>query len=155
MRGELAEKSMAKTQAQSTITSCQATINEATKNAGDAQAYIALIQSDRTKFQAEYQNRMQMRNDEMAATQAALDALQAVSLGAKEGVGLLQGAKKKAGLVQTGRKCTQCQKQAKKLIELSKKLGNSSALLEVATDLSQRTAGFYDEKSFEPVKELL
>merc|ERR1719487_518664 len=76
MRGELAEKSLAKTQASSTITSCGATINEATKNAGDAEAYIALVQSDRTKFQAEFENRMTMRNDEMAATQAALDALQ-------------------------------------------------------------------------------
>merc|ERR1719301_152782 len=94
MRGELAEKSLSKTQASSTITSAQATINEATKNAADAQAYIALVQSDRTKFQSEFQQRSLMRNDEMAATQAALDALQAVSAGAKGGVGLLQGTKK-------------------------------------------------------------
>lgn len=155
MRGELAEKSLSKTQASSTITSAQATINEATKNAADAQAYIALVQSDRTKFQSEFQQRSLMRNDEMAATQAALDALQAVSAGAKGGVGLLQGTKKQAGLVQTGRKCTQCESQAKKLMALSKKLGDTPALLEVATDLSQRANGFYDEKSFEPVKELL
>merc|ERR1719301_58765 len=47
MKDELAQKSLTKTQAESTITSCRATIGEATKNAGDAKSYIALILSDR------------------------------------------------------------------------------------------------------------
>lgn len=153
MRGELADKTLAKSQAGSMITSATAAISEATKNAADAEAYIDLVVSDRSKFQTEFQARMQMRNDEMAATQAALDALQAVTMGAK--FLQLQGNKKKAGLVQTGRRCTQCESQAKKLIALGKKLGNSSALLEVASDLEQRAKGFYDSSGFEPVKDLL
>merc|ERR1719387_3423475 len=155
MRGEMAAKTLKKSEAESTITSCRATINEASKNQADAQAYINLLQADRTKNQEEFNGRSQMRNDEMAATQAALDALQAVSAGAKSGVGLLQGSHKKTGLVQKGTepKCKKCRSEAQKLVALAKKL-KSDALLEVATDLNQRANGFYDATGFEPVKEL-
>lgn len=154
MRQELADKSLAKSEASSTITSAEATIGEATKNINDAQAFIGLVTSDRAKFQTEFNERSTMRNDEMAATQAALDALQAVSAGAKSGVGLLQG--KKTGLVQLAGvpQCKKCRTEAQKLVALAKKL-DSGALLEVATDLNQRSMERYDPQGFEPVKQLL
>merc|ERR1719456_1711199 len=101
MKGELGDKQLSKTESESTIVSCRAAIDEANKNIGDAKAYLEALLADREKFKAEFDERTRMRNDEMAATQAALDALQAVSAGAKSGVsGFLQGTKKKTGLVQ-------------------------------------------------------
>merc|ERR1719456_1817598 len=87
MKGELGDKQLSKTESESTIVSCRAAIDEANKNIGDAKAYLELLLADREKFKAEFDERTRMRNDEMAATQAALDALQAVSAGAKGTVG--------------------------------------------------------------------
>lgn len=147
MKDELAQKSLSKTQAESTITSCRATIGEATKNAGDAKSYIALILSDREKFKTEFDERTRMRNDEIAATQAALDALQSISAGAKSGVFFQTRG---VGFAKA-RKCAKCQSEAQKLLSLSKSL-NSAVLMQVAGEMAQRQMVKGD---FEPVKDLL
>merc|ERR1719335_1210928 len=92
----------------------------------------------------------------MAATQAALDALQAVSASAKSGVGGAAAASALLQLSAKGRKtgCSKCQKESEKLMFLSAKL-HSAALVEVATELTQRSSAKYSPDGFEPVKELL
>jgi len=156
MKTELGNKQLEKTEAESTIVSCRAAIDEANKNIGDAKSYLEILLKDRETFKAEFDSRTRMRNDEMAATQAALDAFQAVSAGAKSTVGgLIQESL--IQLTGTGRmmKCPRCQSEMKKLVSLSTKL-HSSALMEVASQLTQRSKkGFYEPAGFEPVKDLL
>jgi DNA repair exonuclease SbcCD ATPase subunit len=96
-----------------------------------------------------------MRNDEMAATQAALDALQAVSAGAKAGTGAASAFLQVTSKVHE-KKCVKCQKETEKLVGLAKKLG-SPELLQVVSELTQRSASkqLYSPEGFEPVKDLL
>lgn len=147
MKDELAQKTLSKTQAESTITSCMATIGEATKNAADAKSYIALILADREKFAKEFDDRKLMRNEEVAATQAALDALQSISAGAKSGVFFQTRG---VGFAKA-HKCAKCKGEAQKLLSLSKSL-KSGVLMQVAGEMTQRQMAKGD---FEPVKELL
>lgn len=151
MRDEMAQKSLTKMQASSTITSCKATIAEANKNAADAKEYVALILSDRTKFKTEFDDRTRMRNDEIAATQAALDALQSVSAGAKSGVSGLFFQTHSIGFAKTTTNCARCAAEAQKLLTLSKSL-KSATLMQVAGKMMQ---GHMAKGDFEPVKELL
>jgi hypothetical protein len=103
-----------------------------------------------------------MRKQEQAATQAALDALQSVSLGAKAGVG------EAASFIQLSSVNSIQSKAAKKvihvmtkLIELGKEL-HSNALVRVATQLKQKVDSKsthqqkgYDQSDFGPVMKLL
>jgi len=143
------DKNNAKMEAEAAITQAQATISSATQNKADAENYLQKLKADRASFTAEFQERTRMRDDEIAATQAALDALQAVTAGAKEGVeaSLLQ-------LPRPHRSCARCHLQAQKLEALSSKL-HSEVLTQVAGELKQRMHGDYDGGKFEPVQELL
>jgi len=154
MTEELGNKGLAKTNAESTITSCTAAIDQAEKNIADGKSFLQVLLADRAKFQEEFNQRTVMRNDEMAATQAALDALQAVSAGAKSGVSaavLLQLMSK-----DHGKKCPKCQKETERLVKLAQKL-HSTELLQVISELTQRTVSktLYSPEGFEPVKDLL
>lgn len=154
MTEELGNKGLAKTNAESTITSCTAAIDQAEKNIADGKSFLQVLLADRAKFQEEFNQRTVMRNDEMAATQAALDALQAVSAGAKSGVSaavLLQLMSK-----DHGKKCPKCQKETERLVKLAQKL-HSTELLQVISELTQRTVSktLYSPDGFEPVKDLL
>lgn len=90
-----AEKEAEKESCEATIEECIATIAQAKQEIADAKSYLEELIADRGMFQKQYGHRVEMRAAERGATQAALDALQAVSAGAKAGVGeafMQQGA---------------------------------------------------------------
>merc|ERR1719160_2172399 len=86
-RNLVAEKTETQAQCEATIEEMIATVNQATKDIADAEAYLKQLLADRAEFTKVFGERTAMRKNEQAATQAALDALQSVSAGAKEGVG--------------------------------------------------------------------
>merc|ERR1719161_1120018 len=86
-RNLVAEKTETQAQCEATIEEMIATVNQATKDIADAEAYLKQLLADRAEFTKVFGERTAMRKSEQAATQAALDALQSVSAGAKEGVG--------------------------------------------------------------------
>merc|ERR1719386_564493 len=87
MKQTKAEKEAKKQECEATIEQCIATIDQAEKEIADAKAYLEQLLKDRVIFTKAFGERNALRKKEQAATQAALDALQAVSAGAKEGVG--------------------------------------------------------------------
>jgi len=81
MEKEAADKQSLKAGAEATVQECTATIDQATQDLADAQAFLQTLLADRQKFQAEFAERNKLRQAERAATQAALDALQSISVG--------------------------------------------------------------------------
>merc|ERR1719460_1743204 len=80
-----------------------AVISQAASDINDAKATIDTLVSDRALFSKEFESRSAMRSSEMMATQAAYDALQEVTAGAKSTVeSLLQRA------VSHGVPCKRC-----------------------------------------------
>merc|ERR1719217_1796715 len=86
-RNLVAEKTETQAQCEATIEEMIATVNQATKDIADAEAYLKQLLADRAEFTKVFGDRTALRKSEQAATQAALDALQSVSAGAKSGVG--------------------------------------------------------------------
>lgn len=82
-----AEKEAEKESCEATIEECISTIASAKQEIVDAKAYVEELLADRETFRKQYGHRVSMRSAERGATQAALDALQSVSAGAKAGVG--------------------------------------------------------------------
>lgn len=81
MQEEQKDKANRKLEAEATVEQCMATIDQATADIADAEAFLQTLLADRTKFQKEFDDRNKLRQAERAATQAALDALQSVSAG--------------------------------------------------------------------------
>merc|ERR1719428_766572 len=141
-----------------------ATVNQATKDIAEAQDYLKQLLADRAEFTKVFGERTAMRKNEQAATQAALDALQSVSAGAKEGVG------EAASFIQIGshKFATNSNTRAKvaqvttKLIQVGREM-HSLALVRMASNLKSRFDPYmetqqqdhYDEGSFGPVIKLL
>merc|ERR1719393_535847 len=92
MKQVQAEKTARKAECEATIEECIATIAQAKKEIEDAKAYLVQLLKDRAEFTEQFKQRTSLRKNEMAATQAALDALQAVSAGAKGNVQDIAGA---------------------------------------------------------------
>jgi len=82
-----AEKEAEKQHCEATIEECISTIATAKQEIVDAKAYLVELLEDRETFRKQYGHRVTLRSAERGATQAALDALQSVSAGAKAGVG--------------------------------------------------------------------
>merc|ERR1719453_1095983 len=85
-KDEKAEKEGTMEECNAKIEQCNAKITQATADIADANTYIAKLLKDRDAFSKEFDSRSAMRSQEMAATQAALDALQEVTAGAKSAV---------------------------------------------------------------------
>jgi hypothetical protein len=173
MQKTKSDKETQKTECEAIIQECQSTIAQATKEVADARAYVQVLLADREKFSKAYSARVAMRKAEQAATQAALDALQAVSAGAKEAVeGRSPGAAsllevtRKTQEMRTTRRVAVSVKVAKtmrhqlaKLEALGKEL-RSESLIRMAQKLkddymSSDQASFYDAGAFAPVMKLL
>merc|ERR1719171_3324145 len=75
------EKSARKLEAEATVENCVASIDQANTGIKEAEEFLRTLAADKTKFQAEFDDRNKLRQAERAATQAALDALQQVSAG--------------------------------------------------------------------------
>eukprot|EP00746_Dinoflagellata_sp_MGD_P168326 gnl/MRDRNA2_/MRDRNA2_99704_c0_seq1.p1 gnl/MRDRNA2_/MRDRNA2_99704_c0~~gnl/MRDRNA2_/MRDRNA2_99704_c0_seq1.p1 ORF type:complete len:743 (-),score=242.76 gnl/MRDRNA2_/MRDRNA2_99704_c0_seq1:1-2229(-) len=177
MKQTQAEKTERKANCEATIQQCIATIDQANAEIVEAKAFLKQLLADRAEFTKIFGQRTAMRKQEQAATQAALDALQAVSAGAKSGVGefmqaaLIQtsrlgrtsrSAQKQTAKVAVSAKARQSlQNQFAKLISVGKELGErGAALVQMATKIKQDYFGteqqsFYDAGAFGPVLKLL
>lgn len=163
----VAEKTEQQAKCEATIEEMIATINQATKDVADAKAYLAQLLADRAEFTKVFGERTAMRKSEQAATQAALDALQSVSAGAKSGVGEFMQA---ASFIQTGSHKFAANSNARakvmqittKLIQVGREM-HSMALVRMASNLKSKFDPYmetqqqdhYDEGSFGPVIKLL
>lgn len=168
-----AEKQAEKQHSEATIEQCISTIAEAKQEIEEAQKYLEELLADRAKFAASYKKRVAMRSAERGATQAALDALQAVSAGAKAGV----GESAAASFVQLGMS-TQAESRIMSSLDKLSKLGEQTkqpSLVQLAHHLKHRVghrhkhkqkdpmaaymgaeqASFYDNSGFGPVLKLL
>lgn len=175
-RKQVAEKTETQAKCEAIIEGSIATANQASKDIDDANAFLTQLLADRETFTKQFAERTSMRKQEEAATQAALDALQSVSVGAKAGVGagasfiqLSQSASRNEMDSNAAKKVIHVMT---KLIELGKEL-HSTALVRVATELKQKVdsksthqqkvdsknqhqqKGFYDASDFGPVMKLL
>merc|ERR1719352_91353 len=115
------------------IEECNAKIKQSTADIADANKYIGKLLKDRDAFSKEFDSRSAMRSQEMAATQAALDALQEVTAGAKSGVEgfFLQRS------ASMGVKCTRCSAAARKLRAVGAKYHDTS-LVQLAASFESR-----------------
>jgi len=150
---EKATKETALEDAKAKISHFTAAIAQAQTDISDAQAYVKKIQDDRELFGKEFDSRTAMRSSESAATQAALDALQEVTAGAKSTVeGLLQvGVHHRSGL-----RCARCEGVLAKLFKVGEET-QSSALVQIGTAIEQRLRWdqHFDPAAMDPVKNLL
>jgi hypothetical protein len=172
MKQTKAEKEAKKQECEATIEACIATIDQAEKEIADAKGYLEQLLKDRVVFTKAFGSRNALRKKEQAATQAALDALQAVSAGAKEGVGeafmqvqFLQtssSSKAKVGM----RMKAKLEAMYPKLHKLGEEL-KSPSLIQMAVVLKQLPTteadayydrdqqSFFDQGKFGPVLKLL
>jgi hypothetical protein len=159
MVGEQTEKANAKTASEATIGSAQATIVQGNADIGTADTALKLLQADVAHFGTLFDERLATRNSEMAATQAAVDALQGVAVGNSA----LQISKKvRAGLVQADSRLSSLRSLAAKLYQVGKKdheaalVQASVAVGRLAAAMSLRQpAAFYSADAMNPVKNLL
>merc|ERR1719428_1611181 len=153
-----AQKTQEKATAEAVIEECISTIDQAKKDILDAEEFLKQLLADREKFTKEFGERSQMRSDEQAATQAALDALQSVSAGAKSTVGFAQTSSSVwSGFLQISSSSTnqRLQRVAKKLANVGKRI-QSVSLIQLSNSVqqtqSQEPSVF---SSFDPVIKLL
>merc|ERR1719262_1780634 len=91
METEAGEKQNVMAAAKATVQECTATIDQAQADLADAQQFLQQLAADRAKFQQEFDERNKLRQSERAATQAALDALQSISVSNTAIPALVQG----------------------------------------------------------------
>merc|ERR1719313_3097711 len=133
-----------------------AVISQASSDITDAKATIDTLVSDRALFSKEFESRSAMRSSEMMATQAAYDALQEVTAGAKSTVeSLLQRA------VSHGVSCKRCAAVVHCLQSVGARFHDAS-LVQVTTALESHLRGtekdpqaYFDPEAMAPVKGLL
>lgn len=162
MRQVQAEKTAEKANCEAIVQECIATIDQAEQEIIDAKAYLKQLLIDREMFTKAFAERNSIRKSEMAATQAALDALQSVSAGAKSNVGFLQVDMhvNSATRVNSQTKAGQRVKASlSKIIAVAKEL-KATTLLEVATRLKDvyfdtQQQQFFDAGAFGPVLKML
>jgi len=133
-----------------------AVITQATRDIEDAKTYIATLLTDRANFSKEFDERSAMRNSEMSATQAALDALQEVTAGAAR-ISFIQLNEK----THVWLRSTHLAAAVRNLFHVAKAT-HSSVLVQVGTQIesklkggSKEPAAYFDAKAMDPVKKLL
>merc|ERR1719261_2222280 len=158
---EKAEKEGTLEECNAKIEHFTAVISQAEQDITDAKAYIEKLLSDRAIFSKEFDNRSAMRNAEMTATQAALDALQEVTAAAgRTGVFMQDG---RTAFLQTSSmvRCSSCGEAVRNLFAVGAQTHNA-ALVQLGTAIQsqpQVRAGqptaYFDAKAMDPVKNLL
>jgi len=143
------EKKERKQGSEATIQLCSATIDQANRDVTEAQGFLQLLLVDREKFQAQYNARSTTRQNEQSATQAALDALQAVSAGAKQTV---EGGGA-SSFLQVGMSTGEARKRVAhtldKLVKLGKEL-HSPALVQMVQTLQSKKASKSSSRTAQP-----
>merc|ERR1719191_428688 len=134
-RNLVAEKTQEQAQCEATVEEMIATVNQATKDIADGEAYLKQLLADRAEFTKVFGERTALRKGEQAATQAALDALQSVSAGAKSGVGasasFLQVSSKSSKFATSSNTRAKVIQIFTKLIQVGREM-HSSALVRMA-----------------------
>merc|ERR1719313_1570389 len=133
-----------------------AVISQAATDISDAKATLDTLASDLALFSKEFDSRSAMRSSEMMATQAAYDALQEVTAGAKNTVeSLLQRA------VSHGVPCERCAAAVQRLQKVGARFQDAS-LVQVTAALESHLSGtekdpqaYFDPEAMAPVKGLL
>jgi len=161
-----ADKTALKAECEATIQECIATIDQAEQEIVDATEYVKQLLIDRETFTKSFAERNSIRKAEMAATQAALDALQSVSAGAKSNVGFMQVDMHVNTRVNSQ---TQVSSQTmagehvkaslSKIIAVAKEV-KATALAQIATKIKDvyfatEQQSFFDAGSFGPILKLL
>jgi len=155
MRHVQDEKTAKKSECEATIKQCIATIDAAEKDIADAKGFLEQLLIDRASFQKMFNERGLLRTEERAATQAALDALQSVSAGAKDTVAL-----QVTSLLQVRSTAnTKVGRVLQRLVDVSQEVPNY-LLAQTAAHLQQDYYGtqqqsFFDNSKFGPVLKLL
>merc|ERR1719281_2213595 len=120
MVGEQTQKNNDKNTASAAITTAQACITQGNADISTGEAELSVLQQERAHFKDMYDERTKTRDSEMAATKAAIDALQQVSVG--NALNALQVAKKlRANLVQADSRQTSLKALAEKLLKVGHK----------------------------------
>jgi hypothetical protein len=162
--GDLRRSTEEKATKEETLDECSAkiqhftaVISQASSDITDAKATIDTLVSDLALFSKEFESRSAMRSSELMATQAAYDALQEVTAGAKqtvEGV-FLQRA------VSHGVPCKRCADAVQSLQRVGARYHDAS-LVQVTAALESHLRGtekdpqaYFDPEAMAPVKDLL
>merc|ERR1719473_66156 len=157
---EKAEKESTLEECNAKIEHFTAVISQAEQDITDAKAYIDKLLSDRAIFSKEFDNRSAMRNAEMTATQAALDALQEVTAAAGRTGVFMQGGQM---FLQMGTmvRCSKCGEAVRNLFAVGAQTHNA-ALVQLGTAIrsqlqihAKQPAAYFDAKAMDPVKNLL
>lgn len=135
--------------AKASIDAFTAQINQANADIADAQHTLAFITESLATYSHEFDGRVADRNQEVAATTSALDALQAVTAGAK---GAVEGAF--IQLARRGVSCRRCPEVVQNLLKVGEQCKNA-ALVQLASAIKSKTANFYDPEAMAPVRDLL
>lgn len=165
MKDTKVDKEAKKEECLATIQKCGTDITQAKREIRDATEDLALLLQDRQTFSDENTERITTRSGEVQATQAALDALQAISAGAKSTVAavlLQRGKELKAAKQQASstslRQASETRKHQRfrstfmSLASLGKEMQNEALVKAASLALHANTM---NPDAMEPVKRLL
>jgi uncharacterized small protein (DUF1192 family) len=152
MKSEQTQKTNQRTEANAAANAAKAAIQQCDEDLRDAADFLQLLSADRGHFQQLFNERLQTRNTELSATQAAIDVLQKVSLSLTQ----LNKRAPKAGLLQATSTSRKIVALADKLEKLGKKFA-SADLMSAGTVVRQLSLAQtkFDPTAMEPVKEML
>jgi len=162
LSADQAAKTNANSEASANILTASAGIAQANADISSAESYISLLTQDRTHFQELYNTRLQTRNSEMAATQAAMDALREVSVG--NAVAAIQtkkvSSKSKTGLLQaTIRSNADKLKSVANKLNKVGKLVHSAELVQASVAVTRMATSspqaYFSPDAMNPVKDML
>jgi chromosome segregation ATPase len=158
------EKAARKQDREAAIEQCMATLDQAQTEIGDAQGFLKQLSIDRAEATKGHGERITMLKAETGATQAALDALQAVqanTMGTPAASFLQTGLKTKSkNLMVSGFGATSGTAiEVERLIQLGQQIKNTE-LVDLAIKIKQDYMGteqktFFDNSGFGPIMELI
>merc|ERR1719183_3099946 len=156
MVGEQTQKNNDKNTAAAAISTAQACVTQGNADISTGETELSVLQQDRAHFKDMYDERTKTRDSEMAATKAAIDALQQVSVG--NALSQMQLSRKlRAGLLQADARQTSLKALAAKLLKVGHK-DREAALVQASIAvrrLAQEPAAYYNAEAMNPVKNLL
>jgi chromosome segregation ATPase len=156
MAGEQSTKTNDKNTAEAAIQTAQACMTQGNADISTGETELSVLQADRAHFKEMYDERTKTRDSEMAATKAAIDALQQVSVG--NALSQMQLSRKlRAGLLQADARQTSLKALAAKLLKVGHK-DKEAALIQASIAvrrLAQEPTAYYNAEAMNPVKNLL
>jgi len=157
-------KAARKDDREAAIEQCQATLDQANTEIGDASAFLKKLSEDRAVATKEHGERITMLKAETGATQAALDALQAVQANTMgtPAASFIQTKMKTKSKMETKHKSRLTSGTAfevEKLIQLGQQIKNNELValaVKIKQDyMSTEQKTFFDNSGFGPIMELI